>query len=616
LGDSSRTAKGAGVLYLYGELWRHARGSRHLLLAACTLLIGAQVILLGTPYFAGKAINALQLHGAAGLREAGLWLSMVLLLAAVSWMLHGPGRILERNVSLRVRRHISLSLIERLLVLPLSWHERHATGATAHRVQQSSAALSGFAQSQFIYLNSAVRLVGPILALWYIDPMIGIGALTGFAVISASVIGFDRAMIRLARKENEADRRYHAAMVDALGNTTTLFALRQARSVVSMLERRLLSVFEPLRRSIVINEVKWCTVDLATRALSCILVALFAWHASKATGGGATQALMLGSLYMVWEYAVQAGGVIASVAQHFQAFARQSADYSSNEAILDEAPAHFAAAPVTHHANWQTLELHDLTFRHASGRGETAALDRVSLKLERGRRYALIGGSGSGKSTLLRVLSGLYSWERGTLKCDPSFVIATPAESARYLRSIATLIPQDAEVLAGTLAENLALCESVQGEIPTADHFPRALHVAAADAFVDTTPAGLDTPIAERAANWSGGQKSRIALARGVLAAQGSGLVLLDEPTAHLDSHTEAHVYERFFATFPDACVISSIHRLHLLDRFDEVLLMHEGRLVAQGTPDELALTCPQFAALTSNYRRSMESGERASVAA
>jgi len=571
-----------------------------MLLAACGLLISAQLVLLAAPYFAGKAINALQIQGAAGLRHAGGFLSMVLLLAACSWLLHGPGRVLERNVALRVRRQISRSLLERLFALPLSWHERHPSGATAHRVQQSSLALASFAQSQFIYLNSAVKLVGPIFALWCIDPLVGLVAVAGFVVISASVVSFDRAMIRLARQENDAERRYAATMVDALGNSTTLFALRQARGVVNLLERRLLAVFEPLGKAIVINEAKWCTMDLATRTLSCILVALFAWRVSRvAPGAGSAQALMLGSLYMVWEYAVQSGGVIASVAQHFQTFARQNADYASAEAIHDETPAHFAEPSPPHTTDWKQLEIHDLSFHHSQG--SRPALDRVTLTLQRGRRYALLGSSGSGKSTLLRVLAGLYPCERGTLKYDPAQVVASPFECARHLRSIATLVPQDAEVLAGTLAENLALCESLQGS-PRAEDFLHALSVSAADLFVDSTPAGLEMPVAERGANWSGGQRSRIALARGVLAAQGSSLILLDEPTAHLDAKTESQVYERLFTAFTDACVISSIHRLHLLDRFDEVLLMHEGRLIAQGTPSHLALTCPEFGALTRTF--------------
>jgi ATP-binding cassette, subfamily B, bacterial len=221
--------------------------------------------------------------------------------------------------------------------------------------------------------------------------------------------------------------------------------------------------------------------------------------------------------------------------------------------------------------------------------------------LERGKRYALIGDSGSGKSTLLRVLAGLYTCERISVGPKHGSVVPSPAETARYFRSIATLIPQDAEVFAGSLADNLALCESLQGA-PSSHEFAHALAVSAADRFVDASDDGLNRPIAERGANWSGGQRSRIALARGVLAAKGSSIVLLDEPTAHLDSATESHVYSELFAAFSDACVISSVHRLHLLDRFDHVLMMRAGRLIAFGTPLEIACTSHEFRELVNAH--------------
>src|SRR5262249_27770137 len=114
----------------------------------------------------------------------------------------------------------------------------------------------------------------------------------------------------------------------------------------------------------------------------------------------------------------------------------------------------------------------------------------------------------------------------------------------------------------------------------------------------------LELRVAERAANWSGGQRGRVALARGVLAAAGSRLVLLDEPTASLDLNSEQRVYQRLFAHFRDACLISSVHRLHLLERFDEVLVMHAGRLVAQGPASLLALTSPDFRQLLASYQQ------------
>lgn len=596
-----------GVFFLYRELWQLAQGQRGRLVSAMLLLVGAQSMLLAIPFIAGKAIDALQSRGAAAMADAGVWLSLILVVTAGSWLLHGPGRILERNVALGVRRRIATGLTERLLALPLSWHERHHSGATAHRVHQSANALSAFAQSQFIYLNSAVRLVGPMVALWVLNPVVGMAAAAGFLTICLAVLGFDRAMIRLAHQENDAERRYSAALIDTLGNATTLYALRQARGVIALIGRRLEATFAPLRRAILLNEAKWCTVDLASKALSCALVALFAWTSMRSSpAASGQQTLMLGGLYMVWEYAAQAGGVIAAVAQHFQTFARQNADYSSAD-VIRQAP---VAAPSQGSApgagnDWRRIDVRELVFCHAALRGERPSLDQVALSLERGKRYAVIGGSGSGKSTLLRVLAGLYEAQRIVVDPHHGPALLAPSEVARWLRSTATLVPQDAEVFEGTLAENLGLCESPDGA-PAAVDFRRALDLARVSEFVPHQEGDrhLDTVIAERALNWSGGQRARVALARGILAARGSGLVLFDEPTASLDPKTEAAVYDNLFTEFADACLVTTLHRLHLLDRFDEVLVMHEGRLVAQGPASVLAAVSPDYRQLVDAFRK------------
>ena len=160
--QSSNRVQGrrSGALFLlYRDLWAFVRGERRYFLGAVSLLIAAQVALLAVPYISGRALNALQLRGVAGLRDAGMWLSMALLVAGASWALHGPGRILERRAALTARRRMAGKLTAQLFSIPLSWHEAHHSASTAHRVQQSTQALAGFAQSQYIYLNSAVRLV-------------------------------------------------------------------------------------------------------------------------------------------------------------------------------------------------------------------------------------------------------------------------------------------------------------------------------------------------------------------------------------------------------------------------------------------------------------------------
>jgi ABC-type multidrug transport system fused ATPase/permease subunit len=397
-------------------------------------------------------------------------------------------------------------------------------------------------------------------------------------------------------------------LLDALGNITSVFALRQTRAMTDLLQRRLEAVFAPLRRSIVLNEAKWCTVDVCSKALSCSLVALFAWLAVRHPAGGIGQkTIMLGSLYMVWEYASQAGGVISAFASHFQTFARQHADFASADPIRD---AHVKIPEETSaellqpsSADTEYYVVRDLVFSHPSARTERPALNGVSVSLHQGRRYALIGSSGSGKSTLLRVLAGLYEADRVAIDRRNGPAVVTPSTAAQLLRANVTLVPQDAEVIEGTVAENLALCATHSGA-PTDTQYSNAMNIACVTDFIPADAGGLNTAVVERGANWSGGQRARIALARGVLAAADSNLVLFDEPTASLDSGTEGRVYDNIFAALPNSCIVSSIHRLHLLDRFDEVIVMHEGRVVAQGPAPALAATSPDFRQLLAMYHQ------------
>ena len=131
-----------------------------------------------------------------------------------------------------------------------------------------------------------------------------------------------------------------------------------------------------------------------------------------------------------------------------------------------------------------------------------------------------------------------------------------------------------------------------------------AVRMSCFDTVVDTLPQGLDTKMTERGLNLSGGQKQRLALARGLFAARDSSLLLFDEPTSALDPATEAQVYDRVFASRSDACIVSSIHRLHLLSRFDHIYVMEGGRIIEQGSLSDLLAQNGELARL---YRLQME---------
>ncbi|HYG86861.1 MAG TPA: ABC transporter ATP-binding protein [Azospirillum sp.] len=185
----------------------------------------------------------------------------------------------------------------------------------------------------------------------------------------------------------------------------------------------------------------------------------------------------------------------------------------------------------------------------------------------------------------MRVLAGLYGADRIRFEVD-----GRPVPELADLGSIVTLIPQDPEIFENSVAHNVTM-----GIEHGDDEVRRACELACLTPILQLMPRGLETPIVERGGNLSGGQKQRLALARGILAARNSSVIMLDEPTSSLDPATEAKVYGNLMAEFPDACIVSSIHRLHLLPRFDRIVYMADGRVIDVGTIRELVHRQPRF---------------------
>jgi len=570
-----RAAKPPG---LYQSFWRYAAGDRRRAVLFMTLLILAQLLKLAIPYLSGAAVQAMQGKGDAGLGTAGWDMALIFIVCAASWVLHGPARVLERFVAIRVHERFADALYRKATRLPLDWHQHHHSGETIEHVQKAGSAIFGFAQNQFVYLQNAVSLIGPIVAIFVLSVPTGGVALLAYALIGLVLIRFDGAMIRLKRAQNRAQARYLAALVDCLGNIATVLTLRLQQPTRRLLASRMGEVFAPLRSSIVLNEAKWCAIDLLNNGIRSGLVVLYAWLAWRQ---GAP--VLLGSAVMVYQYAQQVGGVVSNMAGNYQDLVGYKTDLDGAHGILDAAEGARAAAAVA--PSWCEIAVERLRFRYPQAHGRGGAVDAAGLTLARGRRIALVGESGSGKSTLLRLLAGLYTADEARFLVD-----GKPTPELPHLGSIAMLAPQDPEIFEGSIGHNLTL---------GIDYDPagirRALDLAAFAPVVEALPAGLATDIAERGLNLSGGQKQRLALARAILAASDASLLLLDEPTSNLDPATEARVYGNLFAAAGDACVVSSVHRLHLLDRFDEIALMEDGEITAIGTLADLLEHAPHF---------------------
>lgn len=567
---------------LYANVWRYAAGARRTLALSWLMLLGAAGLELLSPWLAAQAINTLQQNDAGALRHAGQYVAAILLASIVAWALHGPGRVGERTVALRVRQKFMDALYAKLMRMPMSWHDRHHSGDVQQRIAQSTMALYNFTQNQFTYIKSAMHFFGAAGALLFFSPTLGGFALLGYVGVAFLMFRFDRPIMRLAKEENAAERRYQSKMLDFLGNVSTVFSLRMQQPSRQQVNERLSGVFVPLKKSIVLVEAKWCAADLISVMLTWGLVVAAAWPSKN---GGT---ILLGGVFLVHQYAQQARGVVLSAADRFQSIARTRTDVASAEIIwaAPEQPA--AGEPVK--SDWQHLAIKGLCYEHAAVTEETASqapagLQQVSLNIARGERVALIGHSGSGKSTLMRVLAGHYAPTRQHFEADGQSYAHT-----RHLGNLATLIPQEADVFEATVRENISLSGAHSDE-----EIARVIHASGFDKVMEDMEMRLSTPITERGFNLSGGQRQRLCLARGLLAASSSSLIMLDEPTSALDPVTEEAVLGRISAAFPDAAIVASVHRMSLLHHFDKVVMMANGRVVDAGTVEDLLARQPAF---------------------
>lgn len=228
----------------------------------------------------------------------------------------------------------------------------------------------------------------------------------------------------------------------------------------------------------------------------------------------------------------------------------------------------------------------EIVVNHLSFQYETRTIfDNLSLSIKKGEKIAFVGESGSGKSTLIKLLLGLLKYDKGEIRLGDmelrDICLMDLYDKVRYLS-------QDTPVFDGSIKENLVFDKNVPEE-----QIWNALRKVQLSYFVEKLATGLDTQIGEKGTCLSGGEKQRLALAR--LWFDDSELVILDEATSAIDNLTEESVMKAVMQQLNGKTVIAIAHRLNSIAGFDRIILFKDGKIVGQGSFEELLRTNAYF---------------------
>ncbi|MEK9571440.1 MAG: type I secretion system permease/ATPase, partial [Paracoccaceae bacterium] len=225
------------------------------------------------------------------------------------------------------------------------------------------------------------------------------------------------------------------------------------------------------------------------------------------------------------------------------------------------------------------IEFKDVSFQYDEL--SEKVIDSMNFKIPKGQKVAIVGKMGSGKSTIAKLLSHSISPTNGSVLLDG--VDIRQLDSADLQRNVG-IMPQEPWLFSGTVRENLQVGFTEYSD----DQILSIAKIGGVDEFVSQLPEGYDTILLEKGAGLSGGQKQAISLSRALL--HSPGIVVLDEPTSSMDQNSEKIVVERLYEYCKEKTLVIITHRNALLAICDRIIVMENGKIISDNTPEELGV--------------------------
>jgi ABC-type multidrug transport system fused ATPase/permease subunit len=421
-------------------------------------------------------------------------------------------------------------------------------------------------------IRQVLILVTGIVFLLVTTPRLSLTMLATFPVIVVGAMFFGRFVRELSRTRQKSLANTNTVVEETLQNINTVKAFTNETLEYTRYKTEMANV--------VTTSLKLAKYR-ATFA-SFVIIILFGviffilWYGAKLVQ---QDAMTIGQLVSFISYTAIIGGAIGSLGNFYTEIVTALGGTERIRDILNE-PAEIdvplqAERPVVQ----GHIRFEDVKFEYPS-RPDMPVLRGIDLDICPGQKIALVGQSGSGKSTIAALLMRLYPLEEGKITLDGKDIRAYDLSA---YRSAVAIVPQEVLLFGGTIRDNIRYGrpDATEEQVREAARISNSLE------FIESFPDGFDTVVGERGIKLSGGQRQRIAIARAVL--RDPAILILDEATSSLDAESEKVVQEALDRLLEGRTAIIIAHRLATIRSVDCIYVLEDGRVVEQGTHDELS---------------------------
>ncbi len=492
----------------------------------------------------------------------------VLLFAEILWRIgiHCLNRLDGRGIE-----NLYVIGMDELLAKDAAFFHDNFAGSLTKRVLSFAARFEDFTDNVvFNIVGSLVPLVFASVVLWRYDPLLVAGLLGLIVLTGAGITPLIRRRQRLVDQREEAIARVSGHVADSLMNMDTIRAFAAGDREAAEHRSR---VADQRRKSLRSWDYGNLRIDSLVAPMS-VLTNVLGLLLAVALGGGkhGIEAIIVAFTY--YSNATRIMFEFNQIYRSLESSLTEAAQFA--ELLLTPPTVLDPVVPEPLQPTASDVRFERVTFAHEGGRPLFAGLD---FAVPSGARLGLVGRSGGGKTTLTRLLLRMMDVEEGRILIGGQDISKVRQSD---LRSLIAYVPQVPALFHRTLRDNISFArpQATDAEIHQA---AQAAHVTE---FADALPDGFDTMVGERGVKLSGGQQQRVALARAIL--RDAPILLLDEATSALDSESEMLVQQALWRLMEGRTALVVAHRLSTVARMDQLVVLDRGRIVEQGTHEEL----------------------------